>query len=597
MSIALERELANGQETKPAVRDEAFLILLMVVAAGMVGYLMIRNPNMGGDALRSLLPIHNLIAGKGYTYLGEPQLFMPPGYGVLAYPFYVLTGDIEWSGMLCSAVSYLMIIATSFYVARFLFGRGAGLLASFFVAFCPTLISLSYVNLSDVTFSFFYLLSFWIFVRMISRKDDIREAMLLGIVMGIAYLVRPEMFLVAVLALGALFVFSAREMIQKKGAGVMLSPILATACFLVFLVPYMMFLQRHTGMWTFSGKTATIFIVAGEMVEEGPRRADVFMVEHPEYLDAGNRVNYVEYIRSRGGKFVERIKLNAKAELSKMTRITFHAVAPLVLLIVVSPLFVIGKKPAGWKTGNQKIQNRMLIVSFLIFFSPLPVLLVFNVVTRYLLPYSLLVFILLAFLIVRLVEMASHRVGERFAGWALVAACGVSLASLSVRMPHVNAPSLYETLTERHAHRGLRAAGLWLRGHVRDLDDLSIIAPRKGVLSLFYASGKQNPRGACIDIPINMSLGEVVGIVRGGEADFLVLDHTYIYTRPQLLPLWNDPDMSEGLGMRLVYRDGENLVQIYSAQNEHGSGEEELNAGARLDVISNTIATRRSRRV
>lgn len=141
-------------------KEKVALLSLVVLAAIMNGFLMIRNPNVGGDALHYLLPIHNLVAGKGYTYGGSPELFYPPGYGIVSYILFLTVKDIELSGMLASALSSLLIIPTTYYTVRFLFGKQYAVLSSFLVTFCPTLLRYSYVNFSDSIFSLFLLLSF-----------------------------------------------------------------------------------------------------------------------------------------------------------------------------------------------------------------------------------------------------------------------------------------------------------------------------------------------------------------------------------------------------------------------------------------------------
>jgi hypothetical protein len=85
---------------------------------------------MESDSLRYLIPIHNLFDGKGYTFQGIPQILFPPGLGILAYPFFLVTGDIEYSGMLASLFCYVLIIPTTSYIALRLFGEQCGLVTA-----------------------------------------------------------------------------------------------------------------------------------------------------------------------------------------------------------------------------------------------------------------------------------------------------------------------------------------------------------------------------------------------------------------------------------------------------------------------------------
>ncbi|MDO9128245.1 MAG: hypothetical protein Q7U34_00110, partial [Anaerolineales bacterium] len=124
-------------------------------------------------------------------------------------------------------------------------------------------------------------------------------------------------------------------------------------------------------------------------------------------------------------------------------------------------------------------------------------------------------------------------------------------------------------LTDSHGHLGLRAAGFWLQEHVQNINDLTIITPSKGVVALFYASGKKGPKGKNIRITPNMTLQEVTALVSSGEADYLLLDNWYVHTRQQLMPLWDNPGLAQGYGLFLVYRDTDGLFQVYTAVRKH----------------------------
>ncbi|MCA9923398.1 MAG: hypothetical protein KC421_13545 [Anaerolineales bacterium] len=95
------------------------LLGLLPVAGFMVFFLFIKNPNMGGDGLAYLLPMHNLMNGFGYTFQGEPMLLLPPGYGILAYFVFLFIRDIEFSGMIVSVLAYLLLIPAVFIVSYY----------------------------------------------------------------------------------------------------------------------------------------------------------------------------------------------------------------------------------------------------------------------------------------------------------------------------------------------------------------------------------------------------------------------------------------------------------------------------------------------
>lgn len=513
------------------IKEKVALLSLVVIAAIMNGFLLIRNPNIGGDALQYLLPIHNLMAGKGYTYCGSPELWMPPGYGIVSYILFLFIRDIELSGMLASALSYLLIIPTTYYTVRFLFGKKYAFLSSFLVAFCPTLISYSYVNFSESTFFFFLLLSFFIYVRTVLSKSSLPQSILLGILLVFTSLIRPEGFLIAVLALPSLFVLSVVNIKQSKefGFASMLRrlsyPAVTVLVFLTLALPYVLFNYEHTGNWTFSIKAS-------------------------------------HFLAAYGGRVIKVPWHNIKSEILQLLKINFHALVPLAFLWFIFPFFSTRKLFAKLKLDFRNIR---IALSFIIFLSPLSIWLIFFPYARYLLPYSLFILFLLSFLMVRFFE--SLEIKGLSQGIILV--CAVSLISLLSYVLPVPYPSLYKTLTTRHAHLALRAAGFFLQDHVQNLENLTIIDPRKGYVALFYASGKKEPRGKDITIPPNMTLEEVAILVTTGKADYLLLDNHYIHTRPQLIPLWNNPSLAQEYGLFPVYIDTDGLFQIYTSGKEH----------------------------
>ncbi|MBA7554691.1 hypothetical protein ES705_47322 [subsurface metagenome] len=66
-----------------------------------------------------------------------------------------------------------------------------------------------------------------------------------------------------------------------------------------------------------------------------------------------------------------------------------------------------------------------------------------------------------------------------------------------------------------------------------------------------------------------MALEEVAALVSSGEADYLLLDNHYIHTRPQLIPLWNNPSLAQNYGLILIHSDSGRLFQVYTRIKEH----------------------------
>ena len=575
------------------IEPEQILISLLVLGVLMVGSLLLRNPNMGADALIYHEAFHNLVAGKGWyyfiygTYNWAP---VEPGYGMLSYIFFLLFRDIEYSGMLVSAISYLLMIPITFFTVKFLFGKWSALLASFLITFWPTLISYSYINLNDCAFTFFLLFGFSLYTRMLFGKNTVLRSTLLGFILGFAYLIRePEGLLISGLAICTLFIFAIAELykVERKqrifisSAKSFLPPIATLLGFFVVALLYVAFIYAQSGVWSFSIKISPIRDAPVNMDAQVESSTTAIPVtsSNTAQVESNNTIPAVPRIAttpeapnsnvSQKTQFFEgilsysphlgNIVKNASVLVRRLVSINAHALVPLILLGIISP-FLLKKK--FFTLPRLDSRRARLATSFAIFSSPvLPHLLVGALASRYLLQYSIFFLIAAAFLTVRILEKLLEILGKNhFDKWAIL----VCFLSVVVAIGY-SSPSLYDVLTARHGHLGLRAAGLWLQDNVQYPDDLSIVASRKGSVALFYASGKEFSKGSSQNVDWDMTLDEIGILVNTDEIDYLLLENHYVHTLPQLEFLWDNPDLAQGIGLSLLYRDTNELFQIYTS--------------------------------
>ena len=163
------------------------------------------------------------------------------------------------------------------------------------------------------------------------------------------------------------------------------------------------------------------------------------------------------------------------------------------------------------------------------------------------------------FLTVRFMERILESLGKRLSDVWVMLICLVSVgASLGF-----GSPTVFEALTTPHAHLSLRAAGLWLGERVQEPENLDIIAPRKGGVALFYASGKTFTMGTSQNVA-SMTMQEIGNLVNAGKANYLLLDNHYMYESPQLESLWTNPNLAQEVGLSLLHREKDDLFQIYT---------------------------------
>ena len=566
----------EGWSIKPA----QFLIPLLMIAALMNGYLFVRNPNMGADALYYHSAFHNVVTGKELTNYYQDD--WAPGYGLLSYLFFLLIRDIELSGMLVSAFAYLLMIPTVYFTVNFLFGKRSALLASFLITFWPTLISYSYINLTDCVFTFTLFVGFSLYTRMLLDRSTILRSALLGSILGFAYLIRvPEGLSVAFLVLVSLFVLGVDNLnhVERKQPSIgsltkpFLAPLIVFLSFLIIALPYVVLIHARTGIWSYtnnylvieitqeSSSTTTSQAASGISTTQEPSSTNATRVLPSTNVTIKDR--FIKPIVSFLPSFTNIVK-NVNPLIMRLVGMNIYALAPLALLGIIFPFLSTKKLFTQPRPGSRKLR---LVLSFGIFLSP--VLLLLSVTSRldnrYLMPYSIYILIASAFFIVSFLERLLVSFGVKSSDiWVIL----LGLFSVAISAGF-GSPTLPEVMRSRHAHLGLRAAGLWLQDNVHDPDDLSIIAPRKSEVALFYASGKMFSIGSSRNVvPLDMSIATIGTLVNTGEINYLLLDNHYVHALPQLEPLWNNPGMAHEFGLSLLHRDSSDLFQIYTEKKD-----------------------------
>jgi 4-amino-4-deoxy-L-arabinose transferase-like glycosyltransferase len=247
--------------TKNLTRNrDAILIILCCLAAFAfkLGLLAFRNGYIDPDEGYYLILARNLAAGAGYGFNGLPNVVFPPFLPILIAAVDLLVSNLRLSLNLITAFSGALLGWAAF---RMMKKEGVSihpLLAGVFVLFIPALndfvpVQESYTrNLyrgSDIlnallTFSTAYLLVLAI------RTNRLRYSILGGVVLGLAYLTRPEGILLLTLLAGWLLLLGILRFIRLPLKHVAL----VVCAFLIVASPYLIYLRTVTGRWTVSAK-------------------------------------------------------------------------------------------------------------------------------------------------------------------------------------------------------------------------------------------------------------------------------------------------------------------------------------------------------
>jgi hypothetical protein len=535
------------------------------------------DPTFNSDAPHYLMPIHNLIDGKGYTYRDHAEVMYPPGHGIASYVAFLFVRDIEYSGVVVSALSYIFLIPLTYITGRFLFGREVGLLAAWLTTFFPALLALSSSVGSDALSCLCILLSFYSYLRLLKGTKGPGLAICLGLLLGFGYLIRPENFLIGILAIGTLFVFWIHDKhISHVGDRLKplrgyTKPILVGVSFLACVLPYVFFLKQHTGRWTFSTK-AGMNLLVGETSIEGTHHR----IERLDSMSASRAsIDFRAYVRSQGWRYGARVSRNGLIEAYTLFKQDFHSLVPLIFLWLIYPFI----------SARRLVTDRELplpfvgvITAFLVFLSPLLVYPLFFIDPRFLVPFSVLILISLSFIVVTFLNTMLASLGKQWRKPGIALLCFISVSSsLAVgflgyipRMPPQLLPdSLYRCFTNL-GNSGYRPAGEWLGQHTDAGNDVTVLNPGRPDVILFYASGKKGIPGRGVPVDLEGTLPELASLLDSDARAYLVVTKEQIqllnFQCPGQCPLaslWNDPETGKAAGLILFHEDSQGRFKVY----------------------------------
>ena len=208
-----------------------------------------RSPDLvlkNEDSFEYITGGRSILQGVGYLGLsGRPQTVSPPGYPLaigLAATFSDPIKAAKTVSWLSSGLSVLLL----FLIARDWFGTSVATVSALIFSFLPLRVWLAQAALSESLYVMLLLLAVLVAIR--TRTSRMLPALGLGLILGWAYLARPEaMILIGVLGFSMLvrFVRSRKEgrYIAAYALGLM-----------VVILPYVLWLSIQTGHFVVTGK-------------------------------------------------------------------------------------------------------------------------------------------------------------------------------------------------------------------------------------------------------------------------------------------------------------------------------------------------------
>ncbi len=538
-------------------RDLTLVILLTIIAfivrLTSLRYYAFIGVDGGVDGVGYVISGKNLFSGLGYSFHDSPQLVNPPLYPVLIGISWLFTHNLEFSGQIVSIIAGSLLIIPVFYLTRKMFGRKAAFFSAIFVVICPPLIFGS----TEVRVASLYTLLVWAAMavgwKALQSKYLIWSAFT-GLVLALCYLTRAEAIMfVPIFLLLYLLSFKLRTGSHLSIAkSVVFKGIILIAVFALVSSPFLAFLYRHTGTWTFSGRSAHVFPgYYGDWERDNFELASDLEGAQERWSEQGGLLNFVI---SNRGKLLARwghtvVSLwSGKDKQSQSLGISPWIVRGGLIFLILFISFGFIKFVRARHIAAKHIYMLAIASSSLIYFF-------FGIDWRYFYPYFPFLLIALTLVVIMLQNwskrniVGTNRILARIAVYLpitvlLLAMGGYSGVLIGKKLSY--APYEYKIM------------GQWMKENVDDIENKTVMSRKAGVP--FYAEARHEP----------LYYGEYPGLIeyaKSKKIDYLIIDEwTIPRTRPQFAFLLEEGEKYIGLQLMHTIRYEDRKTILYKVE-------------------------------
>ena len=242
-------------------KDVRVLVVLVLLGIAFKAFLLWQRANyIDPDEGYYLILARNLVSGSGYTLNGLPNIIFPPLLPFLIALFYFVVHNLQMSLGLVTAVSGGLLGFVIYKICRLKVSPGYSALGAFLVLFIFQLnafipINRPYIYVlyrgSDILNTLLLCSVLFLVIRLIQTKKIIYSVGA-GVLSSLAYLTRPEGFLLWSIVV-ALLIFLSVVKMARIPLKLILGLILTFVC---CSSPYAVYLRNTTGHWMLSGKIA-----------------------------------------------------------------------------------------------------------------------------------------------------------------------------------------------------------------------------------------------------------------------------------------------------------------------------------------------------
>ena len=240
-------ELKNDK-TKSFFNDR-YVWLLLIISLSVRIYLSVFTYVIKNDSVAFMQNAKYFASGDFSSALGHDY---HPLYSLIMAVVYKVVPNMELSGTIVSLFFGTLTVIVFYLIGKSVFDRKISLVSAIILAFHPYAVRFSVDIISDSTYLFFFISAFGLGYFAITNRKLLLFA-LTGICSALAYLTRPEGIGIIIIVA---FWCALKDCVKIKvlWKEKLVSVLILVVSFLVFSMPYLIFIKTETGSWSLTKK-------------------------------------------------------------------------------------------------------------------------------------------------------------------------------------------------------------------------------------------------------------------------------------------------------------------------------------------------------
>ena len=491
---------------------------LIVILAGIlltVGFFIILYSDfasIGTDGVAYALLGQSIAQGHGLTIYGVAHTVFSPLLPVVIALIFLVSHSLEFATVGSSFIAGLISIPLFYLLCRKIASSTVALIGLIFFVFDSNFI-FSYLGPSpQILVMLLSIILFLILLGFIKPPSKniyfwIFRALGVGVLCGLMYLARPEYFFFIIPVIIALLLIMPRAVRMRWR---IFAAIICLLGFIIVSTPYLFFLHRHTGGWTFTGRSSAIGLFVTGQLDENVQGDNFLEPSTSQSVDSGGVIGSLFRHPATAAKKLFKGLRDAQRNFSQ------------VLGLLIIGLVALGIRDFILK---RKFKELLIIVIFL---TPLIAVAIGQGGTaNYLVQFYFIFLILAAVGSVSLLEDINRilNLSKTLRIVLGIVLIGGTAASLFITVPQNILFTPPDSLRKE-----FKQMGVWIRENHPEAKDQPMLTRKPA--TAFYAGAQ------FVDLPLKKSIRELIDFMRSKKIKYLTIDQRYVLTEsPQLADL------------------------------------------------------------